>query len=668
MRGYIVKSVAKKEIIDILRDKKTLFMTIMLPIVLYPIIFLIIGLIISSTTKSMAQKELNIAFGFEPGAAIVKEIESRTEEEGKLNIVATEDYNKELKEGKLDAYIESKQEGESIHYEIYIDSSNEDSNEAYSRLESILDKCKRQETNDRLNKSGVDKDYILEPITYSSTDVAENEQIMGYLLGQILPLVLIMGILIGAIYPAIDCMAGEKERGTLETLLTLPISNLELVVGKYLSVSLCALVSALLNVISIVFSIGLMMLSMDVMEAFKGFEFDLAKLALPLFITLVCMGLFALIISAVSMCLCSLTKSFKEAQNTITPLMLVAMLLSYSSMIPTLKLDKVTSMIPVVNVALLIKSVLTFNYDMGLIMIVLVSNVAFVIIAIWLLARMFNSEEILFGTGRGFSFLEKRSNIKKGTLPTLSDGFITYAFVMLIFLYVCSFLQLRFKLFGVALTELIIASIPILLSIYIKTDMKRVYSIKAPSVMSLIGALMMWIGTYFITILISNIQAIWFPQDMEQLTRAQYELMGEHGLSVSLFVIAILPAICEETLFRGFLLNAFVEEKHPVRGILLCGVAFGIMHVSLFKLIPITILGIMIAYVVYKTKSIFAGMLIHFLNNGLAVLASSHLAQNIDQLQMSEIAESLSIVSVVICLAIAGVMLLLGNKMINYKN
>lgn len=666
MRGNIVKSVVKKEIIDILRDKKTLFMTVMLPIVLYPIIFLIIALIISCTSKSMAQKELNIAFGFEPGAAIIKEIENRTEEEGELNIVATEDYNKELKEGKLDAYIESRQEGESIHYEIYIDSSNEDSNEACDRLEEIFNKCKRQETDNRLNKSGIDKEYILEPITYSSTDVAEKEQVMGYLLGEILPLVLIMGILIGAIYPAIDCMAGEKERGTLETLLTLPISNLELVVGKYLSVSLCALVSALLNVISIVFGIGLLMLSMDAMEELKGF--DLAKLALPLFITLISMGLFALIISAVSMCLCSLTKSFKEAQNTITPLMLVAMLLSYSSMIPTLKLDKVTSMIPVVNVALLIKSVLTFNYDMGLIMIVLVSNVAFVIITIWLLARMFNSEEILFGTGKGFSFLEKRSNIKKGTLPTLSDGFITYAFVMLIFLYVCSFLQLRFKLFGVALTELIIASIPILLSIYIKTDMKKVYSIKAPSVMDLVGALMMWIGTYFITILISNIQAIWFPQDMEKLTRAQYELMGEHGLIVSLFVIAILPAICEETLFRGFLLNAFVEEKHPVRGILLCGVTFGIMHVSLFKLIPITILGIMIAYVVYKTKSIFAGILIHFLNNGLAVLASSRLAQNIDQVQISKFAESLSIVSVAICLVISAVMLFLGNKMINYKN
>ena len=668
MRINIVKSVLKKEIIDILRDKKTLFMTVMLPIVLYPIMFLLMGVILGSTAKSMEEKTLNIAFGTQPSEAIIKEIEAYGEENGKLNVVATDDYKKDINEGKIDAYIESKMEGDTTHYTIYINSSRSDGSEASNRFEEVIEACKHDEMVNRINDNGLEEQYILEPITYSVEDIAENDEVMGSILGNVLPVVLIMGILLGAIYPSIDSMAGEKERGTLETLFTLPISNLELVMGKYLAVSLCALVSALLNILSVIFSIGLMIMSMGEMAVFDNIQFDMGKLILPLLISMICMGLFALVISALSMCVCSLTKSFKEAQNAVTPLMLVAMLLSYSCMIPNLKLTMLTASIPVVNVALLIKSVLTFNYNMGLITIVLASNIAFVIIAIWLLAKLFNSEEILFGSGKEFSFLEKHSNLKKGTLPTLSDGLIIYAFVMLVFLYICSYLQLRYKMTGLVLTELIIAIIPILLSIYIKTDFKKVYSINKLSITEIIGAICLWAGTYMITTLISSILVQWFPDGLEELAKAQYELMKENSLWVNLLVIALLPAICEETLFRGFLLSAFTNEKYPARGILLTGILFGIMHISLIKLLPITILGIAIAYAVYKTKSIFAGMLIHFLNNGFAVLATSKLTQPSSEIMQAQQYGTSMIWMGLVIGVVAILIMFLGIRLISYKN
>lgn len=668
MRINIVKSVLKKEIIDILRDKKTLFMTVMLPIVLYPIMFLLMGVIVGSTAKSMEEKALNIAFGTQPSEAIIREIEAYGQENGKLNIVATDDYKKDINEGRIDAYIESKTEGDTTHYTIYINSSKSDGSEASNRFEEVIEACKHNEMVKRIKDNGLEEQYILEPIAYSVEDIAENEQVMGSILGNVLPFVLIMGILLGAIYPSIDSMAGEKERGTLETLFTLPISNLELVMGKYLAVSLCALVSALLNILSVIFSIGLMIMSMGEMEIFDNMQFDMGKMVLPLLISIICMGLFALVISALSMCVCSLTKSFKEAQNAVTPLMLVAMLLSYSCMIPNLKLTILTASIPVVNVALLIKSVLTFNYNMGLITIVLASNIAFVMIAIWLLAKLFNSEEILFGSGKGFSFLEKRSNLKKGTLPTVSDGFIMYAFVMLVFLYICSYLQVRYKMIGLVLTELIIASIPILLSIYIKTDFKKVYSLNRLKITGIIGAICLWIGTYMITTLISNILVQWFPDGLEELAKAQYELMKENSLWVNLLVIAVLPAICEETLFRGFLLSAFTNGKHPARGILLTGILFGIMHVSLIKFLPITILGIAIAYAVYKTKSIFAGMLIHFLNNGFAVVATTKLTQSSAEIvQTQQYGSSMVWVELGVVI-IATLIIFFGVRLVSYKN
>ncbi|HID9497194.1 TPA: ABC transporter permease subunit, partial [Clostridioides difficile] len=111
---------------------------------------------------------------------------------------------------------------------------------ALKRIETVLDKYKRFTIEKTLSEKGLDVQATLEPITYSTVDVAKTEEVAGYFLGQILPFILIIGVLLGSIYPAIDVMAGEKERGTLETLFTLPISNLELVMGKYMAVSLSA--------------------------------------------------------------------------------------------------------------------------------------------------------------------------------------------------------------------------------------------------------------------------------------------------------------------------------------------------------------------------------------------------------------------------------------------
>ena len=258
-------------------------------------------------------------------------------------------------------------------------------------------------------------------------------------------------------------------------------------------------------------------------------------------------------------------------------------------------------------------------------MIVLVSNMVFVMIAVWVLARLFKSEEILFGTGKGFTFLEKRFNIKKGTMPSMSDGIIIYALMMLIFVYIGSYLQVKYQLVGLVFSQLLFVLIPALLCIYIKTDWKKVYSIKKPKIMDTIGGILLWFGTAIIGIIIVNIIVTYFPQSIKGMEELEEFLFSGNNLWINLLIVAVCPAICEEIFFRGFLLSAFVEEKHPVRGIIITGLLFAVMHMSLIKMIPIFLLGVVIAYTVYKTKSIFIGMLIHFMNNGLSVLTSQNM-------------------------------------------
>ncbi len=619
MRKGIIASIFKKEMTDILRDKKTLFMMIILPIIMYPVLMIFGSQVMMMSINSMEQKELSIAFNKPPNAFILNKLSEEKEGEGKLKLVKTEDYKADLEKREIAAYIEILEESGSETYKIYMNSSVDDSKTAERRLRELLAEYKDEIVKHKISQAGLKEKDILEPILYETINTARDEEMAGYLLGQILPFILIIGVLMGAIYPAIDVMAGEKERGTLETLLTLPISNLELIMGKYLAVSVSAIVTALLNILSITGSIAFLVVGLGGAEALGVKDINIQELILPLLLTLICICLFAMVVAAISMCVCSLAKNFKEAQNYITPIMFIVMIPSYASMFPNVELNGLTATIPVVNISLLIKSVLTFRYDIGLVAVVFATNTVFMLLGGLMLSKMFNSEDILFGSGKGFSFLEKRSNIKIGTMPTVSDGFVLYALVLLLLIYIGGLLQVKFGLGGVALTQLIFIGAPLLFAYYIKADFKQLFGIKLPSIRQVLGGVNLWMGGFIAALLIAQLILYLFPQNMEIAKRLSEFLIGDQSVVTSVAVIALLPAVCEEVLYRGFLVTAFKDKSSDKRAIILSSILFGLMHIDFIRIIPTMILGLSLSYAVCKTGSLIVPMLMHFLNNGITV-------------------------------------------------
>ena len=637
MRSKIVRTIFKKEIIDIIRDKKTLFMGIVLPLILYPLLMIIMTQIMTISMNSIENDYINIAFEKYPSKELITLIKNY-DSDGAINIVKSKNYKKDLEKGNIDAYVDIKEKNKIENYKIYINSSKENSSTVNSKLEDIFNTYKEKKVKDKIEQLQLNVEETLEPVVYSTIDLAKTEEVAGLLLGQILPLILIMGVLLGAIYPAIDSMAGEKERGTLETLFTLPISNLELVMGKYMAVSLCAIVTAILNVVSILMTLIYILSTGNISGQLLSNNFNISALSGPLFITLICICLFAMVVSAVSMCVCSLAKSFKDAQNYITPVMFLVLIPSYASMIPNLNLDRTTSIIPVVNISLLIKSVLSNNANLSLIALVFISNFAFVILSVILLSKLFNSEEILFGNNRNFSFLEKRSNIKKGTMPSVSDGVILYALGLVLLIYVGSYIQLKLKMTGIVLTQVMIISLPLLFAYYIKSDFKKVFSLKLPKIKHLFGAACLWFGTYLLAMVITNIIMYYFPQNQEIVEGLNNALFIKNNLLLNLLIVAAMPAICEEIFFRGFILTSFKNNKKSYRGaIIFSGILFGLMHMDFIRVVPTSILGIAFAYAVCKTNSIAVSMFMHFLNNGFAVVVTHISSKFSDNIQTTEV-------------------------------
>ena len=370
------------------------------------------------------------------------------------------------------------------------------------------------------------------------------------------------------------------------------------------------------------------------------------------------------------MCVCSLAKSFKDAQNYITPVMLIIMIPSYVSMIPNIELDGFTSTIPVVNISLLIKSVLSFKFDLNLIAIVFVSNFAFMILSVLLLSKMFNSEEILFGNNRSFSFLEKRSNIKKGTMPTISDGAILYAVGLVLLIYVGSLVQLKFKMAGLAITQVMIICLPLLFAYYIKTDFKKTFSLRKINLKQILGGILIWMGGFVLINLITQITLYLFPQNMEVAEALTDAIIIKDNLVLNLAIVALMPAICEEIFFRGFIFTSFKGKSSSKIAIITSGILFGFMHMDFLRIIPTSILGIIFAYTVYKSESIFIAMILHFINNSIAVLVSHY--PNSELVKMSSFIEldfkNLNIGKFIILICISTVFIIIGMRLFKNKS
>ena len=215
MRTKIVKQIFKKEMIDILRDKKTIFMMIILPLLLYPILMVGASSIMSMSINKMEQTTVNIAFNNNPSDNLINILNKTNEyDEAKVNIIKVDDYKEALDNETLDAYVEINENNDIQSYKIYTNSSKNNSYTAEKRIKEALDKYKEEIVEMNLAQEGLDAQKTLEPITCETLDIAKNEEIAGNILGQILPFILIIGVLLGSIYPAIDVMAGEKERGT----------------------------------------------------------------------------------------------------------------------------------------------------------------------------------------------------------------------------------------------------------------------------------------------------------------------------------------------------------------------------------------------------------------------------------------------------------------------
>lgn len=621
-----LRTLIKKEIMDILRDKKTLIIMVMVPLLLYPSIIIGMTLVMNVMLNSQTEQVHVVAYA-EGGMEeeIVPTLE-RIYEENKEDLICeltfknNEELQAEHEAPGHDVWLrmEEKDTGV-ICAEITYASTNQDSGYAESALWEVLEIYREEVLADKLREKGLTEEF-LKPVEIKSVDSATESESMGMSLGGSIGMLLIVTILMGAFYPAVDVTTGEKERGTLETLLTLPVTNFQMIMSKYIAVSLFACVTAVLSVLALGGSVAFLVfgISPELVKEFQGISAPTLLALIPLL--LLTMITAALLITAVCMCFCVFAKSNKEANNYMTPVMFIIMFASMVGMIPSVELNYTMALIPLVNVSLLMKELMAQHFDFAVIGVVIAVNFAYSVIIIWLLAKLYDSENVLFQDGfQSIKIFQKRSDFEKGTVPGIGDLLMSIVVVLLLILYVGTVVSAHSVMAGTLVNQVIIFVVPLAIAWYMKSNKKKLFSLKMPQKGTIVGSVLLYAGTYCLEMAVAGFMIKLFPASAESTGEA-FGALAESPLWIILLVMAVMPAIGEELCFRGFLFGGLKEKYGDKWAILISAIVFGAFHMSMVKLLPTAMLGACFAYIVSASGSIYIGMILHFLNNAFSML------------------------------------------------
>ena len=394
-----VKTIAKKEVIEFVRDWRTIVAIIIIPILMFPVLFIVFPVLLESEAAELDSRIIEIEVqGEQFPEQLLQQFNYSTTEITYKNITFNEslsipgdDFDR-VRNMELDAVLRLNQTGEIWYYSIIYLSTSEGSTEARGRIIESLINWEANLTEVKIVEGGLDVDSTLDPLRYdgdiSKSDVATEGEQAGLILSLFIPLVLAIWTFSSAIQPSIDMTAGERERGTLEALLGLPCTRNELLMGKWLGVASITGVGVMLQIVGLLFAIGYLATS-----DFIGIP-DLSTPAIILIILSIM--LFAIMVVALELALAMRSHSVKEAGSILGPAIILIIFPALFTQV--INLDGIESFwfsIPVINVLLALRELLLDRVIVEHVLIWSLTSVFYAALAALYAARQFKREDIV---------------------------------------------------------------------------------------------------------------------------------------------------------------------------------------------------------------------------------------------------------------------------------
>jgi sodium transport system permease protein len=514
--------------------------------------------------------------------------------------------------------------------------ADEYSSQARQRLERLLKAWEHDVKRVRLARRGL-PDRFDEPVRIDEPAAATAASpSMFDLMARLFAFMLVLWSLAGALYPAVDLCAGEKERGTMETLLITPAGREEIVLGKFLTIWVFSAGTALVNLLS-------MGLTTWVFSA-KLPHGALPQGALPVAALFWCVILSlpqAALFSAVSLAIGAYARSSKEGQYYLMPLFLVTMPLIFLTLAPGVELNAFYSLVPVTGVALLMQRLMlatTLNQVPWEYFAPVFGPIA---LYSWLALRwaieQFQREEVLFREAERWDWglWLRRLFRDKEPLPTTGQALFCFGLIVALrWLSLGLGERLSLEVRAVIVSLAFVGTPPAFMALLLNTLPRYALYLRWPNWQEV------WLAAGLAIVLLPPLTALaqaaygWFPQQLDdphplgQLLRAIHEhgQGADSNLALGLIACAVVPAVCEEIAFRGFILTGLHGRFRPRNAILLSALLFALYHLNVFLFLPAFGLGVVLGLLTVRSRSIVPAILVHFLHNAI-LLAAAWLAR-----------------------------------------
>lgn len=576
----------RKELRETLRDRRTLAIMILFPLVIYPLLSLLA--VQTSASREQARQSRPSRVAISDGTPADRQmIEALLREKPTLFGLAAGEAN-DVASGRLDAWVQLHE----ARADIAFDASRDDSRQAADRLDAEL--------------ATLRPPHCAPRFSVERHSVAPRVQLGGYLLSKALPLLMVLMVLMGAFYPAIDTSAGERERGTLETILSSPIARFDLLLGKVIAVGLLAALSGIVNLAS---------LSATLIQAAKIAE---PAVAVPmpwsrlLAATLV-IAPAAFLFASAFVALGALARSSKEAQTLLMPLYLVAVAPAVAGTLGDFSLQGWVAWTPVMNITLLARDLLLGRASAWGAGVALASTALYGALALAGAARIYTSERLVdLGS-------PSRTRQPRPLTAGHAMGLYAVAFILLYFVWLP--FERRALTLGLLVADWAgLLGLVVVFAWLLRQPVRDVLRVRRAPARAWLGSALIGMSAWAAVSALSQ----WInPAPKELLEQLRRLLIPEgRSLLATLGLVALTPAVCEEALFRGPILRGLRSQLSPAASMVVTGLLFGLFHLDLARILPASLLGVLLSFIALESESILPAMLTHFINNAILVALS----------------------------------------------
>ncbi len=374
-------NILKKELRELFRDKKSLAMMLIIPIFI-PLIMLGMSALFEAQANKDIEEYNKIGFAYE-----LSQEEKQIAEEMNIEIVngTEEELKQKYDNEEINLYI-TKNEN---RYILNSDSSDT-STYAKSLMESYFNTYKQYLQQQYLQANNINSNEVLNIITVEENLIEEDNYFVNFIKNYAF-LFIIMAITVSATYPATDTTAGEKERGTLETLLTFPIKSKDIILGKFLGVTISSIITGL---ISLVLAIISLIIAQDIFSIYEGMNIMFTPVTIIFAIVVIIA--YSFFISGLCISIASTSKTFKEAQSALTPLTFLSFFPGMIAFMVEVTGTPLISIIPFLNYTVIFTDINNGNVNILNIALMIISTIAYISIVLAYIIRQYKSEKVLF--------------------------------------------------------------------------------------------------------------------------------------------------------------------------------------------------------------------------------------------------------------------------------